>query len=75
MGILTLSLAATPEEQIRAWNWLATGESEDNSDDFFVPGLIMTGAGVVMVLPNYHEIGKYRLHVIHGNQNRQISIK
>ena len=36
---------------------------------FIVPGLIATGAGMVMALPNYRDIGKYSLIVIDSSQN------
>jgi len=47
---------------------------EDSTADLVLPGLIATGAGLVMVLPNYRDMGKHRFMVVEHPPQKTLAV-
>jgi hypothetical protein len=54
-----------------ATTYVTTFSSYNNEDvnDLIWPGVALTGAGIAMLLPAYHDLGKFRLMVISSKPN------
>jgi small nuclear ribonucleoprotein (snRNP)-like protein len=60
-GGLTLLFSGVMEDGVNTIASTHFNLEEEPMSDYTWMGMIATGAGVAMVLPNYREIGKYRL--------------